>query len=71
LVLGPNQWEELLRSKDGHVVTLNLSCGDHGSDEEQKMELRTSPEGIHATLYTYGCDEHFNPTGALKSKEEF
>lgn len=71
LVLGPNQWDALLRSPDGHVVTLNLSCGDHGSDEEQKMELRTSPEGIHATLYTYACDEHFNHTGILKSKEEF
>ncbi len=71
LMLGPGQWDDLLRSPNGHVITLNLSCGDHGSDEEQKMELQTSPEGIHATLYTYACDEHFNPTGALKSKEEF
>lgn len=70
LMLGPGQWDDLLQSPDGHVMTNNLLCGDHGSEEAEDVELRTSPDGIHATLYTYACDEHFNK-GALKSKKEF
>jgi len=69
LFLGRNEWAELLYSRDGHVTTLHLSCGDHGSEEEDDIELRTASDGIHATEYVYEC----GPTsrGKLTSKREF
>ena len=56
LVLQAWQWESLLGAKAPIKVT-DWKCGDHGSDAETELELSADENGIHATNWTYECDQ--------------
>lgn len=56
LVLQAWQWESLLGAKAPIKVT-DWKCGDHGSDAETELELAVDENGIHATNWTYECDQ--------------
>jgi len=51
----PASWE-LLR-KDGQVESLEVTCGDHGSDIERVVALRSDAKGLHGTWAEYGCGD--------------
>ncbi len=67
LVLQAWQWESLLEAKAPIKVT-DWKCGDHGSDAETELELAIDENGIHATNWTYDCDQD-GRRGKLESKE--
>src|SRR5208283_2183033 len=56
LVLRAGQWESLLEATAPIKVT-DWKCGDHGSDAETELELSADENGIHATKWTYKCDQ--------------
>jgi hypothetical protein len=50
----PEQWEALRTHPEGTTVTL-WGCGDHGSDEERTVRLRSARDGIHAKEKVREC----------------
>lgn len=56
LVLEPETWAELLKSK--RVERVEQECGDHGSEGRDVMRVSADEKGLHATLDRYGCTEH-------------
>lgn len=63
----PSDWEKLLHSK-GEVSVVQVGCGDHGSEQETEIRLRTDERGIHATQSVYKCGSSFK-RGQLISQE--
>jgi hypothetical protein len=68
LILQKPEWDAL-RASAGPVRVLDWGCGDHGSDTEKELELKTTPAGIRVIRREYGCDEH-NHRGKLLSTTE-
>lgn len=62
-----DSWEKLLHSR-GEITIIQMGCGDHGSEEQTEIHLRTDSQGIHATQYVYKCQQN-NKLGPLISKE--
>jgi hypothetical protein len=67
LVLQAGQWEALRQAK-GPVKVMDWQCGDHGGDAETELELAFDENGIHATNWTYECDQD-GRRGKLIDKE--
>jgi hypothetical protein len=67
LVMQAGQWEALLQAK-GPVKVMDWQCGDHGYDAETQLELAVDENGIHATKWTYKCDQD-GRRGKLIEKE--
>jgi hypothetical protein len=67
LVLQAWQWESLREAK-APIKVVDWKCGDHGSDSETELGLRADENGIHATKWTYDCDQD-GGRGKLASKE--
>jgi hypothetical protein len=68
LVLRVEHWEALSRSQ-GPIVGVDWTCGDHGSDTQDEVELRADGKEIHVTRRVYACSETWD-RGALRSTEE-
>jgi hypothetical protein len=56
LVLQAWQWESLHDAK-APIKVVDWKCGDHGSDSETELGLSADDNGIHATKWTYDCDQ--------------
>lgn len=54
LILTSWQWEALSKAK-GPVKVLNWTCGDHGNDAEEEVELQARNGKISAVMRTYQC----------------
>ena len=67
LVLQDWQWESLRDAKTP-IKVVDWKCGDHGSDAETELELAVDENGIHATKWTYDCDQD-GRRGKPESKE--
>lgn len=67
LVMQSSHWESLRRAT-APIKLVDWLCGDHGSDTETELELRTDKDGIHATRTEYKCDEN-GKRGVLINKE--
>jgi hypothetical protein len=67
LVLDTHIWGDLLKS-NGDLTSIELSCGDHGSETQQEIHLITDSSGIHAERLTYQCRDDFK-RGNLISRE--
>lgn len=55
LVLEPETWAELLKSKQ--LERVEQECGDHGSEVRDVMRVSADDKGLHATLDRYACTE--------------
>jgi hypothetical protein len=49
-------WHTLLHA-GGSVRVIEIWCGDHSSETETELELRTDRKGIHATRREYECEK--------------
>lgn len=49
-------WKQLLHAK-GKTTVISWPCGDHGSDEQQEVELVTDVSGIRAFHARYSCGD--------------
>src|SRR5207245_1387314 len=56
LVLRIEHWMALADS-NGPITRIGWSCGDHGSDTEDELDLRTDANGIHVTRRSYECKD--------------
>jgi hypothetical protein len=61
-------WLALLRSK-GDTAVVEWPCWDHGSEEEDWIELHASPEGIQAFRLLYSCVEDTLTHKLIKREE--
>lgn len=68
LILQAQQWESLPAAK-GPVRTISWQCGDHGSEEEEEVELKAHNGKIHVIQATYACTE--TERGKLISQEDY
>jgi hypothetical protein len=50
----PEQWEAL-RTGSGETNLILWGCGDHGTEEEQRVRLRATKDGIHAEIGVTKC----------------
>lgn len=50
----PDAWKQFLRSK-GKTTVVSWPCGDHGSEEENDVELVAEATGIRAFRLRYAC----------------
>ena len=56
MVLQAQHWNALLKAKDP-VRVIYWRCADHGSDEEEELELHVDGEGMHVMENIYTCKE--------------
>lgn len=67
----PSDWDTVLHGQR-KVTLVQISCGNHGAEEQTELELRFDEEGIHATRIVYSCGPGPDfSRAALKSREEF
>lgn len=69
LYMQKREWEAL-RKTAGPVSILDWDCGDHGSENEEDVELRITEEGIRAVRKTFECTES-GKRGHLVKKQAF
>lgn len=67
LILEKRIWEALRKSK-GSVRSTAWACGDHGSEQEEEIELSIGDSGITATTRLYACTKE-DKRGKLMSTE--
>lgn len=70
LVLEQWQWTALARNPRPKPLR-DIACGDHGSDEESRMVLRTERGSIHATRITSTCPDRVDATGEWHHDDHF
>ena len=67
LYMQKDEWEAL-RHASGPIEVLDWSCGDHGSDKQNTLRLRWTPEGIDGSRRTFACTVDHKP-GVLIGEE--
>jgi hypothetical protein len=67
LLLQVENWDALAQS-EGATTVVEWACGDHGSDDETAISLRTDAKGMHATQLRYACTDD-DSRGKLIGKE--
>ncbi|WP_257456915.1 hypothetical protein [Archangium lipolyticum] len=67
LVLEPETWAELLKSKQ--VERVEMECGDHGSEIRDVMRVSADDKGLHATLDRYPCTDDEDGVGERESSK--
>lgn len=65
LRLSYSGWETLKRGSGKYVES---PCGNHGSEEQIEIALRTARDGIHGTTLTYACPREL---GRLVTRKEW
>lgn len=69
LVLQAQQWQALKSSKTGTAKVVDWQCGDHGSENQEELELKASKGVISAIRQRYECTE--NVKGKLLESTPF
>jgi hypothetical protein len=64
-----SSWVQLLHSS-GPVTVTEITCGDHGSEEQIDIRLEATPRGITATRSVYSCGSDLK-RGRLISTKAF
>lgn len=70
LVLESWQWAALARNPRPKPLR-DVACGDHGSDEETRIVLRTQRGQLHATRVTSTCPDRMNADGEWYHDDHF
>jgi hypothetical protein len=65
LVMGAWEWDALLQSQSGRVSVTDWACDDHGSDTEDRIDLRALDGKLHARDSRYSCGQGGRPKGTL------
>lgn len=65
----PSHWKKVLQAKGEEVGLVQIGCGDHGSEQESELRIKTTAKGIEAIHMLYDCTGKDFNRGKLLSKE--
>lgn len=65
----PSHWKKVLEAKGEETALVQIGCGDHGSEQESELRLKTTAKGIEASHRLYDCSGQDFNRGKLLSKE--
>ena len=64
----PEIWKALLQSK-GDTTVVEWPCGDHGAEEEDRIEFHTTSKGIQVFRLIYSCESKHSAQKLLSREE--